>query len=362
MVLVKEPRKFFSLQLMKASLMTVCIRFDYCTIRSFGPSTILDGKCPAGDKCDYLHRTTLRMHSPVSSQEWSFIRFPDPAVSSPLSTTLSVPSNSLQPMPRRLFRLQNASTGEYATATSGNPEKGNITMQPDAAISTGWFFMHTAEDNYECDDMFALVTGSAPALASLDHWGGSKVAVKPGSCWPTNGFHMWKAVPCGDAFCFRNRASGRMLCQPRGKHTLDTAAPVHAVVDPAARWRLVDARTGEVCKAVYDSALTIPPAELAGGVAMPVPETGAPAPEAGLRIQPAAARNCELFQHSLKREHAMVRDMLNNGYTALVIAPLLVTGWKSTGEFFSVAVQDEAAMYGLPRFRGKNNFNTCHPR
>lgn len=306
--------------------------------------------------------TCLRdVYNARASQEWSLVRLPFSVMRSQPSAGLSMPSASGITLPRRRFILQNAASGCFATVVASNGRTSNVRLQNDLKAASSWHFEHTVLDNGQYDDMFAIVTSARPdGRCSLDHYGSRHIAANPGTYHPKDQFHMWKAIPRDGAFCFRNLATGRLLSQSSTSPVADTAAAT-LFNNTACQWRLVDATTGAVCPTLYDSALAIPPPELAGSLSASIQPQFISA-EPMLRTETASATMCRLFADGFKREHNMIREMLNSGYTSLVLAPRLITGWKVGVGIHDVTMRDEDLAFGLPKFRGKKSFDTCNPR
>ncbi|GJE95732.1 RICIN domain-containing protein [Phanerochaete sordida] len=92
--------------------------YDYCTIRSYGPPTVMDAKCANGSDCDLLHMSRLRADGPYISQEWSLTRLPTtPTVARPRP----VP-NAPHPAPENIPRRQNV----RKSGSPGRPPSGGL--------------------------------------------------------------------------------------------------------------------------------------------------------------------------------------------------------------------------------------------
>lgn len=305
--------------------------------------------------------TRLR-DDPRASQEWTLIRLP----SSSLPSRTLVPSpwspNPSVKLPRRRFVLQNVASGGFATVGTGNGRSPNVCLQNDLKIASSWHFEHVVVDNGQYDDMFLLVTNTGPnELCSLDLWGGRHIAANPGAYKPANGNHMWKAIPKDGSFCFKSYVNGQLLSQ-FANGQLVHVSPATSYNNLASQWRLIDPTTGVVCPILHDSALAILPPELPGSLITLEGQTQEPSAELMLRTEPASATTRRFFADSFKREHNMVREMLDTGYTSLVLAPRLISGWKVGVGLCDVTLRDEDFALGLPKFRGKKSFDTCHPR
>ena len=335
-------------------------RLDYCTIRSHGTRALLDGQCPAGPNCDYVHMTNL-LDAPTANQQWSLTRIPfslNPSVSSAARA-----SSSAAGLPRRRFILQNVASGSFAAVRASEGKTPNVIMQSDFRSATPWHFEHTVHDDGRYDDMFAFVTGTTPgSLCTLDFFGARHIAANPGAYSPKNAYHMWKVVPAPTegAFCFRHSATGRLLSQTSHKPLMDMAMS-STTSDMACQWRIKDSVTGDTCPILYDSSLAIPPVELTGSLQFVTQPEEVP-DVLVLRTGLATEATCALVADSLKREHAMIRDMLNSGYSSLVLAPRLITGWKAGLGLYDIVIRDdELALGSMSTFRGKGSFHACTP-
>jgi len=252
-------------------------------------------------------------------------------------------------------------SGGYATATGLDDDRddANIVLEMSGAQASSWHFVLTARDEFwdPHEEHFAIVTGAAPRLASLDHYGQRRVLASAERFWPSDNHHMWKAVPRDGAFTFLNVASGRLLCLSRTAG-VDTAPPT-ANNNPACLWRLVDPRTGEPCKVLYDATANVVPPEIAGFSAETLEaQARTVPPRMLLRTQRAPTEVAENFAQSLKVEHELVRGMLESEYAAIVLGPQLVIGWKG-GRILKIHLQDEDSMLGMPKFKGKEDFDPC---
>ena len=239
-------------------------------------------------------------------------------------------------------------------------EQPNIIVRDSFASGTNWHFVHTAEDREWChhDDMFAIAAGEYSRLATIDHWGGQHIAAYYGRFWPANEFHQWKVVPRDGAFVFRNLGSGQLLAQSK---TEVVAIPAKSLDDPACQWRLVDAKTGNLCRVLYDSTLSIMPPELGGPLTMPDPGfsvSSIPGAEPVIRTELAPPDLHRQFFDGLKHGHELVREMLKSGYASLVVAPQLVRGWKN-GRVHDIVVREEETVLRLWKLKGKDGFDRC---
>lgn len=206
--------------------------------------------------------------------------------------------------------------------------------------------------------MFAIVAGDPPTMGTLDHWGERHISVSSERFWPSNRYHMWKAIPRDGVFSFKNFATNRLLCQSRVTRLVDTA-PMTAFGNPACKWKLFDSSSGEVSQVLYDSTLSILPPDISG----PPPEptaTQESTQRLTLRTEPASAEHRRKFLDGLKYEHDLMHEMLNSGYTSLVVAPLVVAGWRK-GKVSQVKIADEESSFGLPKFKATTDYGTCKP-
>lgn len=307
--------------------------------------------------------TRLQPDALNMTREWSLIRIPIP------TSLLSAPSTpsyradiAVDNLPRRLFRLQNVSSGGFASAVGlrDKMDDPNIVIESNADQASSWFFAHGTRDSDDggnkFEDAFAIVVGSPPLLATIDHYGGSHVVASYDRFWPTNQFHMWKPIPRDGAFTFKNVATGRLLCQSRVSPLVDTA-PETAIDNPSCQWRLVDAVSGKPFSILYDSTEVILPPEYVSSA----PETPAllKSPQRlELRVEVAAPEIATRFLDTLKHDHRTIREMLKSGHTSLIVFPRYIIGWRD-GRLTHVRSQEEELAFGLPHFRGKSSFNGC---
>ena len=322
----------------------------------------MDSRCKTGDGCDYLHMSRLQRDRARASQEWSLTRLPStPAVTRPALLPRTPQPTPLH-IPRRPFRLQNIASGGYATpmGLDDKMDDSNVLVETDAARAGAWHFvLATDVKDASCDpyeEMFAIATGAGPQLASLDHYAQRHVRASFDRFSPSTREHMWKVVPRDGGFSFLNMATKRLLCQSRTGGVVDTA-PQSACDNPSCMWRLVDARTGEVCRLLYDAIVSVVVPELVGTAAEAVSAQSAP-PSMVLRAQEASSEMAERFVEGLKHEHDLIRDMLKSGYTAVVLGPQLVMGCKD-GRISKTYLQDGDSMLGMPKFKGKDSFESC---
>lgn len=128
--------------------------------------------------------------------------------------------------------------------------------------------------------------------------------------------------------------------------------PASALDDPACHWRLLDALTKEHIRVLYDSALSVMPPELVGRTSS-VP----PVPPHPLVVYTGIATS-EMrlaMLKSFEQEHETIRDLLQEGYKALIVAPRLITGWRD-GRVKKVAVWDDKSEFSE---HGRINFEPC---
>ena len=341
-------------------------RLDFCTIRSTGPHTVLDAKCPAGLECDHIHQVELSHKSGATeSQEFSLVRFPFPAFPSPSSIAPSSGPTGDEALPRRTFKLQNVASGLFLCAVGLNTklEEPNVVARADVSVATEWYFVHTVQDEEWCqfDDMFAIATRRGAHRATLDHWYGRFTKATYGRFFPTNRAHMWKVVPRDGAFTFRNLYSNQILGQSLATGEVVPRAAA-STGDPTCQWKLVDVATGEPCRVLYDSTLSILPPELLSTAPSSTPARGqslevVSGSEPVLRTALASPVLCQRFLDTLEHDHELIRQMLRSGYTSLVVAPQLVRGWKD-GRVHNMSVQEEEVLR-LWEPRGKYNYDGC---
>lgn len=226
----------------------------------------------------------------------------------------------------------------------------NVTIEPDKAAATTWFFVHTTKeiDHDAHEDMFAIAAGEPPLMGTLDFWGQQRIVVSSKRFWPGDWHHMWKVLPRDGAFTFKNFATGRLLCQARGVEVIDTDS-LTAFNRPSCQWRLVDASSGETCRVLYDSMLSVVPPELAGTPPKPIAVQES-IRRLTLRTENASPELVQGFIHGFEYQHDLIREMLKIGYTSLVVAPLKVIGWRE-GRISSMETMDEESSFGLPKIR-----------
>ncbi|KZV59662.1 hypothetical protein PENSPDRAFT_694953 [Peniophora sp. CONT] len=146
---------------------------DYCTIRSTGLGTILDGLCPKDRlKCDELHATAIPSHGPTASQEWNLIRI------SSFSTSTDLGPHALLPdvmFPRRPLLLQNVLTGTFATRTAN--EGPNVILSPSPTPTSSWTFIYSQHHPGNMrTDCFAIAS-SSDNPCTMDHYGSAHINV-----------------------------------------------------------------------------------------------------------------------------------------------------------------------------------------
>lgn len=145
-------------------------RGDFCTIRSAGLTTVIDGVCPRGDATCYgLHANHIAPSGPTVSQEWNL-----------LSLT-SVQSGSVQQspaisLPRRPLLLQNVLTGTLATRAE-NTTGPNVSLTQSVLPASTWTIIYSGIKDSLQMDCFCLATSSTTPL-TLDHYGGSHINVR----------------------------------------------------------------------------------------------------------------------------------------------------------------------------------------
>ena len=345
----------------------VC-RTDYFYIRGCNSRVVLDAGCPSGQDCNYLHMAEQSVDGPIKWQEWYLLRFSWSSLAPFPSITPFTPAPSTSDLPRRQYLLQNVASGGYATAIglSDSVDAPNVVISGDAASATRWYFLHQRSDQWwtEREDAFAIATRTSTRLATLDHFSMRHIQATYRRFMPQNVAHSWHVIPSrnGGAFVFANRASGKLLAQSQMAGPL-AMLPVSEAESNTCHWRLVDATSSEVCRVLYDSGLTIAPPELAGPpqVAMPVPVTGM---QEVLRVKSATGAMQRQFAEWVRHEHEVIREMLRDGCTSLVVAPQLVRGWKGENVHeVSIVVRGVEDALGARRFRGKGmyNFERCGP-
>jgi len=331
---------------------------DLCTIRSIGPSTVLDSKCPREDPhCDCLHSTYIPASGLYAAQEWSLVRFSQERshIEDPLAANL--PDVVI---PRRPFYLQNVSSGRYATYLEGRPMNGpNVITQLAPSPSSEWSFVYTMPDKDDGKhEHFAISTASSTP-STLDLWGGSYINVS--KFWPFNPFHTWEPIPSDGFFLFQNYVSKQFLCQSSSNAV--AVAPATAHDNPACHWRLLDPATGAPCSILYDPALSTMPAALAGTRAPPAHTGIASRPRTPLQqsltlhTTPASAQMRHQLAAALAREHAAVAEMLAAGCAAVVVAPRVVAGFRDGAVHKVSVVPDDAES----RMRPHHTFVPCAP-
>ncbi|KZV61573.1 hypothetical protein PENSPDRAFT_693292 [Peniophora sp. CONT] len=319
---------------------------DYCTIRSTGLGTILDGLCPKDRlRCDELHATAIPSHGPTASQEWNLIRI------SSLSADLG--SHALFPdvtFPRRPLLLQNALTGTFATRT--NNDGPNVILSPSPTPFSSWTFVYS--QNYPGNmrtDCFAIAS-SSDNPCTMDHYRGAHINVSK-SCI-SNKRHMWAPVARDGVFIFRNVESGALLAASGSQQRYVDTVPASARGDPVCHWRLLDATNKEHIRVLCDSGLSVMPPELSGSAPVAPPPPIAPE----LRTGTASPETRLAMLDSFAQEHDAIRNMLLDGYKALIVAPRMITGWRD-GKMKRVEVgKDEDAEF---QYRAHVSLHPCQP-
>lgn len=322
----------------------------------------MDAKCPSGSDCELLHMSRLQADGPHTSQEWSFMRLPmTSSVLRPLRRPTAAHATLPADIPRREFWMQNVASGRYATAIGldDKMDDANIVLETSSTRAGLWHFVLVIEgadgDAHSDSGHFAIATGVAPRLASLDHYAQRRVLASTERFWPSNRHHMWSAIPRDGAFAFRNMASGRFLCQSRAMGVADTAPPT-ACDNPACLWRLVDPRTGELCRVLHDATANVVQSEITGLSLRFEEVRQAMPPQMLLRTQDAPADIVQRFTENLKVEHELVRAMLDSGYTAVMLGPQLVTGWKN-GRISKIYFDDGDSILRMLKFKGKEKLS-----
>ncbi|VDB91352.1 unnamed protein product [Peniophora sp. CBMAI 1063] len=321
---------------------------QYCTIRSAN-GIVLDGRCPrARSGCDELHATSIPSQGPTTFQEWSLIR-----LSSTMPLSLGNPITPIPDVifPRRPLLLQNVLTGMLATRVEARGTwDPNVRLTPSASQDSSWAFVYV--ENFPGNvraDVFAIANSSVNRM-TMDHWGGAHINVAKHDT--TDYHHMWAPVLRDGAFILRNIATGALLASSRSEQGVVDTLPDTEREDPACHWRLLDATTSEQVRVLYDSGLSIMPPELAGRlpVVQPVPQP------LELRTVTAPEKMRVAMLDSFAQEHGLIREMLLEGYKALIVTPRTIAGWKN-GRVRKVAIQaDDDADF---KYRAHDNFDPC---
>ncbi|KZV61575.1 hypothetical protein PENSPDRAFT_658810 [Peniophora sp. CONT] len=318
---------------------------DYCTIRSAGSATILDGLCPKDrSQCDELHATAIPPRGLAASQEWNLIRI------SSLPTALAQAPLPDVRFPRRPLRLQNVLTGMLATRTD-NAHGPNVSLSPSPTPTSSWTLVYSEnhEENIRMDCF--VIASSCEDPCTMDHYGQEYINVK--RYWSWNDHHKWAPVARDGVFIFRNVASGALLASSRSQKGYVDTLPASARDDSACHWRLLDATTNEHIRILYDSGLSILPSEFSGTSTTSLPNpmplelhTGTASPEMRLAML-----------NSFAQEHDTIRAMLLEGYKALIVAPRMIAGWKD-GKVKRFEVRDEDAEF---KHRAHVSLDPCEP-
>ena len=248
-----------------------------------------------------------------------------------------------------------------ATGLGDKMDDPNVIIESNAKAAGAWHFVHVTKDAdgewEQYDDAFAFVAGRAPLMATLDHFGAKHVVASYDRYWPSHSNHMWKPISRGGGtFSFKNIGTGRLLSQTRTTRLVDTA-PTSAFENQACQWRLVDVTTDKPFSILYDSTEIILPEEYAGPRTEALPMSNS-RQHLTLRTEVASMETGKLFEESLKSDHALIREMLQTGYTSLVVVPQSISGWKD-GRLTHIKLQDEEMAFGMPQFRGKGDYSTC---
>ena len=148
--------------------MTPC-SCDYCTIRSTGLSTVLDGLCPKDKPCgNDLHATRIKDAAPSVSQEWQLI-----PLTPSLTSDAALHRSTVTPVfPRRRLLLQNVRTGQFATRTKAT-EGSNVALTATPSADSAWTIMYIDNKRLE---RFAILS-TTPSPYTLDHWGARHINV-----------------------------------------------------------------------------------------------------------------------------------------------------------------------------------------
>lgn len=123
--------------------------------------------------------------------------------------------------------------------------------------------------------------------------------------------------------------------------------PISARDDPACHWRLIDPSNKEQVRVIYDSSFSVMPPELVGQPTLPPPQPS----RAPLTLN-AGTASPDMFlgmMRSYEQEHKVIRDLLQEGCKALVVAPRMISGWRD-GLVRRVAVWDDEAEFSERKF------------
>lgn len=356
-------------------------RVDLCTIRSCGPSTVLDAKCPISPHCQLAHCVTLDPEA--ATQEWSLIHIPLPlSILSPAaafySTAVFFPS--LPTLNRRPFYLQSISSSLFATR-SGAPRGQNVALHSNPTSASLWYFLYIYDPPASSSSFgayFAIVSTSPDVMhrATLDHWIGDHVCTT--GYWPQNEYHKWMAIPRGDGmFSFRNMASGKLLAQARGGAKVVNTLSGDEGDDPACMWRvvhpdLVSTDGGRpYCPVVYDSSSSFPHPSLLFGSRpnsdpstspsiMTATTTSTSQPkldpnQSRLRVEVASKPLQTSLTTTLRTRHEALEELVDAGYSSFVLIPDFVYATKKIegGRSRSIAVRlmNEGRMLNPRQYR-----------
>lgn len=352
------------------------------TIRSCGPATVLDAKCPVAPHCELAHCVTFDPQT--STQEWSLIHIPlPPSILSPaaalFSTTMFSPS--LPSLYHRPYYLQSVSSSLFATRT-GAPRGQNVALQPDPTSASLWYFLYIFDPTSASSSFgayFAIVSTSPDVMhrATLDHWIGDHICTT--GYWPQNEYHKWMVIPPGDGmFSFRNMATGKLLAQARGGSKVVNTIRGDEGDDPACMWRVVhpDMVSSDggrpYCPVVYDSTLSFPHPSLllrtpshsdpsaskssvlnATTTSVTLPKVDSNQPR--LRVEVASKPLQTRLTTTLKTRHEVLEELVDAGYSAFVVIPDFVYATKKMkdGPSRSIAVRlmDEGRMLNPRQYR-----------
>ncbi|KAI0035008.1 hypothetical protein K488DRAFT_68738 [Vararia minispora EC-137] len=231
---------------------------------------------------------------------------------------------------RENLLLQNISSGLFATVTTQADLHGaNVVLQPAATSSTEWSFLHTMQIDHD-PDMFAITTFCLGSHATLGHWSSKYINVSKFA--PTNPHHSWIVIPQDGVFLLRNRGSGHLL-SASSRAPVDTVLTTReALSNPACQWRLIDAVSGETCRVVYDSTLSILPPELSGSSSSRPDHISSVQRSPGeLLLHTSCATEAMQadFIDGLQVEHELLRNLFRSGCSTVVVAPRVMTWWHS---------------------------------
>lgn len=122
-------------------------------------------------------------------------------------------------------------------------------------------------------------------------------------------------------FRFINVGSETLLAASRTQPEVVDTIPFAERKDDSCHWHLLDAKTRERVRVLYDSGLSIMPLEISGTPPSP------PSQSSALRTGTASTETRLAMLKSVRHEHKHMRAVLLDESQVLVAAPKSIQGW-----------------------------------